>query len=206
MNEQKTKTYRYLFEPTITLFHAPEVRSLLLNEKQGFKIIDVFIADSAIEDSKPEDGIFYILVDRTHNNFAVNIEKLKKKSMFYVDNYLIGSLDSNYAIIRFNSFKGKILDSFLSSKYSEMYEKQTLVNFKSRFQKVSSKGKLEPTKEYQVLTCSTTLKNEIIDSIKAHDNSDISYLNEIIVELDSKINFQNEIIDSETYGSTRDKD
>ena len=200
----KTKTYNYLFEPTITLFHAPAVKDLLLNEKVGFKIINVYISDSSLEDSKPEDGIFYILVDRNHGKFAENIEKLKAKSSFYIDNYLIGSFDSKYAIIRFNSFRGKILNAFLNSRYSQMYEQDTLSKFKSRFQRINKDKKLEINHNFKVLTAATSLKKQLIDSLKTQNTNnnaelDELYLNDLIIELDSKLNFQKETINSDTY-------
>ena len=87
-NVTKTKTFTYLFEPSLIMFYTDLVKNPLNSYANGIRIINVFLADLANTKFKVEDGVFHILCDLSQPDAMNQLEALKK-STFYEGCYLI---------------------------------------------------------------------------------------------------------------------
>jgi hypothetical protein len=176
----KTKTYRYLFEPTVNLYYNNEVRNLLFS----FNILNVYLGDQSIDHSKMEDGIFYILV-KVDSNYEDKILKLKNVTKYYLGSYSVGEKNDNLAIIMFKSMGGKSLENFINSKYSGMYSEHLLDSDKDKFivYDTSSK-KIGLSKEYHILKHSNEYYQTLVQTLELEEDVAKELWNK---EFDSKI-------------------
>lgn len=185
---KKTKTYRYLFEPTVNLYYNNEIKGILYS----FNILNVYLGDKSVEDSKLEDGIFYILV-KVDDQYESKISKLKSITKYYLGSYHVGNRDDNLAIIMFKTMGGKSLNNFINSKYSEMYSEHLLDSDKDKFiiyDTVSKKIAL--SKEYHVLKHSQEYYQTLVKELELEED----LANELWdKEFDSKIKANEELFD-----------
>jgi len=186
-----TKTFQYLFEPSLLLYHNEDVRGILTGYLSGVRIINVFLGDTAHNTHEPKDGVFYILCDLT-NKYAMEQLKKIQKSQYYKDMYII-NLEPMVAVIMFQGFRGTSLEAFLSSNYSNMFSAPLLESLKSRFQMVNDQGKLDYMHAYKVLSNSDELRQEMLTRL------DLEATPERLKQLASKINLEEEIVDIKQY-------
>jgi hypothetical protein len=187
----KTKTYRYLFEPSLYLFYSTDVRNLMF----ALNIINVYLKDSDVKDSDFEDGIFYILV-KIDKNFSAKLEKLKN-SRYYLGCYVVGDHRDDLCVITFKSFKGKSLKNLIKSKYSKMYSKELLNSEKDKFISFNIKTKeINYSKEYHVLSHSKEYHKDLVESLELDSKlSDVVWKN----EFDGKFNDEEETLNIKKY-------
>jgi hypothetical protein len=185
---KKTKTYRYLFEPTVNLYYNNEVKSILYS----LNILNVYLGDKSSKESNAEDGIFYILV-KTDSNFEDKMLKLKQITKYYLGSYTVGTRDDNLAIIMFKSMGGKSLSNFINSKYSEMYSEHLLDSDKDKFiiyDTVSKKIGL--SKEYHVLKHSQEYYQTLVKELELEEDLANELWNN---EFESKVKVNEELFD-----------
>lgn len=182
----KTKTYRYLFEPTVNLYYNNEVRNLLFS----FNILNVYLGDQSIDHSNMEDGIFYILV-KVDNNYEDKILKLKSVTKYYLGSYSVGNKSDNLAIIMFKSMGGKSLENFINSKYSSMYSEHLLDSDKDKFIVYDTiTKKIGLSKEYHILKHSNEYYQNLVRELELEEDVAKELWDK---EFDSKIKIQEEM-------------
>lgn len=185
---KKTKTYRYLFEPTVNLYYNNEIKSILFS----FNIFNVYLGDKSVNDSKMEDGIFYILV-KVDDQFENKITKLKSITKYYLGSYHVGNRDDNLAIIMFKTMGGKSLSNFINSKFSEMYSEHLLDSDKDKFIVYDTiSKKIGLSKEYHVLKHSQEYYQTLVKELELEED----LANELWdKEFDSKVKNEEELFD-----------
>lgn len=175
-----------------------------INEE--FEDINTFIGDKDNPNSSYINPIFYITVDIRNPRFYDNIITLMN-SQYYVDHYLSGSLDSNICVIRMRHPIKRQWDTFIDSKYSNIYRGvdgqlffiQSDESIISLFRKIDPKsGRVKMDKEWQVMTKSVDyFNNHILPLTHKLSEYDIKQIM-INNEYDEKINTEDE-----TYCSTK---
>lgn len=183
---KKTKTYRYLFEPSVNLYYTNEVKNIIFS----LNIINVFLGDSNVDHSNMKDGIFYILI-KVDNNYEEKIQNLKGITKYYLGSYSVGNKDDNLAIVMFKSMGGKALENFIQSKYSSMYSLHLLDSDRDKFVVYNTETKkISLSKEYHVLKHSEEYYETLVKELELEPDIAEEVWEK---EFDSKINLDEEI-------------
>lgn len=181
MNLKKTKTYKYLFEPSIYMYYTSEIKDILFS----FNIINVYLGDKSVDHSEMTDGIFYILV-KVDSNFENKINNLKQTTKYYLGSYVVGDKQDNLAIIMFKSMTGKCLENFIQSKYSGMYSSHLLDSDKDKFIVYNTvTKKIELSNVYHILKHSKEYHENLVQQLAIDDELAKEVWDK---EFDSKIN------------------
>lgn len=177
----KTKTFQYLFKPCINLYLSKKI----IKSIEQLSIVNVYLHDSAAYNKDVTDQNLYILVKHNDLNFFKNLEELKK-SNFYKGIYLV---NKDYSIIIFKAVAGQAFENFIASKYSKMYNKRALDFIKDLFILNDAEEK-EPEyqKEFLVMSGDDSYRKQVAESLDIKEH--------FIVELDSKLHFNEETINS----------
>jgi hypothetical protein len=195
---KRTKTYTYLFEPSVAMFHNDDVKVPFASFSTGIRIINVFLGDTDLNKYKVEDGILHILCDLSGPHAAGRLKQLQK-SQYYVDCYIINR-SPKVGVILFRAFRGKSYDKFLKSKYNEMYSDTLLEAVKHKFRTPPTKpGETSDyTHAFKVLSDDESLREEWANKIDVEP--------EEVQQLASKLNLKKEIVSiKEYYESVQDK-
>lgn len=211
---EQTKTYKYMFGIELTLYNLTNIEKAFerlepfyLNEP--WDRINVYLDDVATKDYNLEDQLnsetplymYHIKVDTRATDFEQIIHTLKS-SPNYIDCYQCGSVDCNYAIIRFKVSITRRMELLLNSKYSQLYKPDEIKNIKKNQYIVMRYGKQLPngdkvfTEPFQVLTKDEEAFKILAEKYNITDDKTLSIMKNN--EFDSKINLSNEIIDSRT--------
>lgn len=192
---EKTKTYTYLFEPSLIMFHTELVSKPLTSYANGIRIINIFLTDLKDTKHKIGDGILHILCDLSQPEALVQLKNLKESS-FYEGCYLV-SRAPLIGVILLRTFRGKSFQKFLESKYSEMYSLKLLEAYKEKFL-VKVDNKINYSLAYRVLTADITLKRELV-ALLAENENDAAHLEKQITELASKLDLNEEVVNIKEY-------
>jgi hypothetical protein len=212
-NSNQTKTFKYLFGIELSIYNMSSIEKAFerlepyyLNEP--WDKLNVYLDDKATSDYNLEEQkdaeqpeyIYHIKVDTRVEGFAEILDMIKTSTNF-IDCYQCGDIDCHSAIIRFKVSIIKRVKSFLNSKYSEMYKPEELTNIKknqyikTRYtyqDKVSNERVF--TEPILVLAKDELALNAICERLGLTDDKTISIMKQN--EFDSKLNLDNEIIDS----------
>lgn len=190
---ERTKTYNYLFEPSITMFHNESVLEVFNSYVSGIRIINIFLGDKAEGTTKYklEDGVYHILCDLSGPHATSRLKQLKS-SQYYVDSYIINR-EPKAGVILFRAFKGKAYNNFLTSEYNKMYTDTLLEAVKDRF--VKSPVKRGKDKEYKhafrVLSDDPALRDAWAKRMHVDPDE--------VVQLASKLNLNKEVVNIKEY-------
>lgn len=206
-----TKTYKYMFGIELSLYTMTNVEKAFerlnpyfLNEtwdKINVYLDDLNSLDYSLEEQKNSDQptyVYHIKVDTRNPEFS-NILDIIKTSSSYIDCYQCKDVDCNYAIIRYKINVNRRIEHLLNSKYSSMYTKEELESIKTNQYVKNRYGKLENnefkfSEPIMVLCRDEEALNNICDKLGITDEKTISIMKQN--EYDSKINLNNEIINS----------
>jgi len=169
---ERTKTYDYLFEPSITMFHNESVLEVFNSYVSGIRIINIFLGDKAEETPKYklEDGVYHILCDLSGPHATSRLKQLKN-SQYYVDSYIINR-EPKAGVILFRAFKGKAYNNFVKSPTKRGKDKE----YKHAF---------------RVLSDDATLREEWAKRMHVDPNE--------VVQLASKLNLNKEVVNIKEY-------
>jgi hypothetical protein len=155
--------------------------------------LNVYLSDN-IQNAPVEEGIFHVLIDYKHTQRENDIFNKQIKNLpFYIDSY---DITNNLRMVRFNIALIKSpyrndppgsltpLQKFLVSKYSQMFNHETLVKAAYEFREPDVYGKLVRSYAYKVLTNDLDERKIMKEALG---------INELPTELGSKLNIQNEI-------------
>ncbi len=188
--QQKTKTYKYLFIPMLTIFFKEEWISnskkatsrlyTLLNE---LDIDNVYLGET---EKDIEKQLFHVIINsKDHAKTLDILKRLSKDNAMIAGSYPIGTTtDMKYVLLVNMADKesgAKFLKYFMKSKYSKIYDKVLLEH-----EAIANRFNNEELRNiYKVLT----RDGELLATIA--DNLGIDY--EDVKELDSKIDLENEL-------------
>jgi hypothetical protein len=151
------------------------------NALMKMKIENVYLSDG----KEPlEKGIFFILVDMNTDGFSDRLKVVQAHSN-YMNHYLVGTNDSPMCMIMIKSFGGRMIEKFLESKYSEMFDSELLM--REDIKKLFDKDTID---YYNVLVKDEELMQNVANSL----DIDINKLRK--GELASKINKEEETYDN----------
>jgi len=181
-----TKTFTYLFQPSLTLFHTDIIKEAFLNTDTGIKVLNVFLGDKGLNKYSEKDGVFHILCDLSHHTAKVQLEHISK-STFFIGSYIINRYPK-VGVILFKSTKGKAYNNFLLSDYRNMYSIDLLESMKEDFKIADG----EYTQAFNVLSYDKELQKKLADRIKVKNPSELK-------QLASKLVITEEIVDILEY-------
>ncbi len=211
-----TKTGQYLFFMELSFNHSKELNIAFENLQprygETFNKLNIFLHDkSAFEFNSIDDYekyFYYILVDKRNPRFKESLDVIKN-AIFFQDCYQCKDVESNFCIIRMNVISNVKVKRFINSEYSKIYPEEELLKYvqndcvlKRYLKTISVKnektgrmeGKAVFKKPLQVLLKNPYYYEKLVRDLNIEDESvKIQMLNN---EFDSKINLNNEIIDS----------
>ena len=192
---EPTKTYKYLFEPFLKIFHTQKIRDVFDTYKTGVKIVNVFLEDLGINKYKFTDGILHVVCHIADKKSLEHIRSLSigKQGHHYIDSYMIHH-NPSVIVIQFKAMRGTAFQHFLHSDYKNMFSKTMLddLDIKSRFIRgKNKKGDLIYTKPYRVFIDDPKLRTSLAKRVGVDEDE--------LKQLASKLNFDHEIVNIRKY-------